>query len=159
MFRKLSVFVREKKNVYSSILPILDAYQCILDLTFFVGWNWRLRFDETFSKISNFFKISTWKVTKKNLPQICPSYTRTFKNWTPSIRYLCCPPFLNNFCPALFKRLRHIFKHVRHFFKAVRHFLFKLSAIWYVVKLIDFQRLWKLALRKFKRILLTITEF
>ena len=38
------------------------------------------------------------------------------------MRYLCCPPFLNNFCPALFKRVRHIFKQVRHFFKPVRHF-------------------------------------
>ena len=38
------------------------------------------------------------------------------------IWYFCCPPFLNNFCPALFKRVRHIFKHVRHFFKQVRHF-------------------------------------
>ena len=33
MFRKLSAFAWEEKNVYSSILPILDAFQCSV-----VGW-------------------------------------------------------------------------------------------------------------------------
>ena len=34
MFRKLSAFAWEKKNAYSGILPIQDAYQCTLyDIT------------------------------------------------------------------------------------------------------------------------------
>ena len=78
------------------------------------------------------FSRMTWKVIQNILPQIpqvSQLHTRTFFKMNTKyseycIRYFCCPPFLNNFCPALFKRVRHIFKHVRHFFKQVRQ-LFK----------------------------------